>query len=157
MDFNCEKCGEWIKKNKKFETCDLNILTSKDSEKIILEGKIKNLHNFSNDTFVQYWAASPIDRKKSKTFIPFANKNIAFFNSPNVGRSLIGKNGSFRITIKYPNSYYTNMGSIENPPNIQFFFTDNLKQSKIVTVVFDEKAQNINIRNPNYIFKRFTK
>ena len=92
--------------------------------------------------YVQYWAPSPPDSMHSfsGSGLPFPNEEVAYSNSPNIGRALLGKDGSFIIKLMYPNSYYKKMGSEYVKPNVKILFNDQdgNMYGKIITVSLGE-------------------
>jgi hypothetical protein len=69
--------------------------------------------------FVKYSAANPptYNSNFSGSGLPYPTEDIAFENTPNKGVVEV-VNGQFKFTIKYPNSYYTNMGTIYVEPYV---------------------------------------
>jgi hypothetical protein len=76
--------------------------------------------------FIKYSAANPptYSSNFSGSGMPFPNEDIAFENTPNRGVVEI-VNGHFNFTIKYPNSYYTNMGSIYIEPYVNILLVNS--------------------------------
>ncbi len=70
-----------------------------------------------------YAAASPPDFRQSYSGsgLPFANREMAMCNSPNVG--VIG--GTFSFEVIFPNSYYINNGSKLVTPEVCIDFDTN--------------------------------
>lgn len=81
----------------------------------LVKGSIKGLGNKT----IMYWAPSPPNYRQSYTgsSLPYANPTIAFQNTPNKG-FVSTKNGSFEFKIKYPNGYYTGLGSVYVDPHV---------------------------------------
>jgi len=71
---------------------------------------------------LKYWAANPPDYHLSLagTALPFANQEMAFEPSMNVGELVTEANGSFKFRIAAPNSYYTCAGRQLIPPHLNF-------------------------------------
>ena len=66
-----------------------------------------------------FYAADPADKRASFTGsgLPFPNATVAF--SPGQqGEINIGMDGMFQFSIKMPNSYYQNLGSLQIPPTV---------------------------------------
>ncbi|MHB1952482.1 MAG: hypothetical protein ACYCOU_01940 [Sulfobacillus sp.] len=59
---------------------------------------------------MRYLAACPPDARVSRSGsnLPFANPDMAFEATPNVGVAPCGEEGDFEFSISYPNSYYRN-------------------------------------------------
>ena len=89
---------------------------------------------FDETMYVKYTAANPptYNSNFSGSGLPFPTEEIAFENSPNRGVTEI-KNGHFSFTIKYPNSYYINMGTVYVGPNIRLVIInkDNKELSNV--------------------------
>jgi len=135
-------CDKWAKDNKLFKTCNLTVSTNPEKQTII-EGVIKDplrsrLLSLGKQVYVQYWAPSPPDYRHSfsGSGLPFPNEEVAYSNSPNIGRALLGKDGSFVVKLVYPNSYYKRMGAEYVKPNVKLLFNDQdgNMYGKIVTV-----------------------
>ncbi len=79
--------------------------------------------NFVKKLFVKYNASNPPNYNSSfsGSGLPYPNEEIAFENTPNKGIVEI-LNGDFKIKIKYPNSYYSNMRYV--PPEIRLLIVD---------------------------------
>ena len=87
-----------------------NILEDEnDKNYIIIKGNIKNPNNY---TKMAIMAPNPIDKITSFSgkALPYPCEMIAFENTPNF--KIINKDGIIDIVMKYPNSYYINMGTI---------------------------------------------
>jgi hypothetical protein len=72
-----------------------------------------------DDDELFYIAAAPADHRISFTGsgLPFANPTQAFQHTPNQGRIVLRGN-TFDIPLRYPNSYYINLGERLIPPTI---------------------------------------
>lgn len=103
---------------------------------LVVSGKL-NLPNFSEKLFVKYTASSPptYNSNFSGSGLPYPNEIVAFENSPNKGVAEV-INGDFSFTIKYPNSYYMNMGTIYIPPQVKLLLVnkDNKEMGKPLTI-----------------------
>ena len=64
-----------------------------------------------NPGSVSYWAASPPDRRLSYSGsgLPFPNAEIAYENTPNVGKVPVVE-GQFEFRIEKPNTFYVGQG-----------------------------------------------
>ena len=95
----------------------------------IINGKLKgDLLNLSlnNNLYLKYWAANTptYNSNFSGSGLPFPTEEIAFENSNNHGVSKIS-NGNFSISMRYPNSYYKNMGTEYVFPEVMVKIFDN--------------------------------
>ena len=95
-----------------------------------------------NNLKIVYWAANPPDYLQSfnGSGLPYPNPEIAYQNTPNLGIANLDGN-AYSFDILYPNSYYTELGTVYNEPrvHIKLCTGDNSK-------VYD--IQTINLKNP---------
>lgn len=91
----------------------------------IVSGKL-NFPNLTQKLFIKYTASSPptYNANFSGSALPFPNELVAFENTPNKGVAEV-INGNFKFILNYPNSYYTNMGTIYVPPQVKISLVDN--------------------------------
>jgi hypothetical protein len=139
-------CERWTKTDKVFETCDIQIRQNENGC-VVFEGQTKDplrsrLIALPNTVFVQYWAASPPDYRTSfsGSGFPFPNEETAFDRSPNIGKVPLSEDGSFKIKLRYPNSYYKRLGSVYVRPSVKLIFRDieGNMLGKVVTIVLGE-------------------
>ena len=104
----------------------------------MVSGNINAL-NIGNKLYIKYTAANPptFSSNFSGSGMPFPNEEIAYENTPN--RNVVEVNGgSFSFLLKFPNSYYINMGTELIEPHVKMILVDsNNKQwgkEKIVKV-----------------------
>ncbi len=90
-------------------SCNGIVLNSGQGE-FTVKGKISS--NSGKKLKLLYYASNPstYNGSYSGSGLPFPNKQVAFENSPNQGAVLTNKDGSFEIKVKYPNSYYIDLG-----------------------------------------------
>jgi len=76
--------------------------------------------------YVQYWAANPPTWVQSfaGSGMPYANEEMAYQNTPNVGKVEMGKTGKFRFRLMFPNSYYKHLGKDYVRPHVKLLFRD---------------------------------
>ena len=76
--------------------------------------------------FVKYTAPNPptYSSNFSGSGMPYPNEDIAFDNTPNRGVVEV-INGKFSFTLKYPNSYYINMGTVYVEPHVKILLVDS--------------------------------
>ena len=74
-----------------------------------VQGHIENV----GDALLYYWAADPPDYNTSYvgSGLPFPNKEAAYQNKLNQG-IVTTLEGHYEFTLKYPNSYYEDLGNI---------------------------------------------
>jgi hypothetical protein len=94
-----------------------------------ISGKL-NFPNFTQKLFIKYTASSPptYNSNFSGSGLPFPNEFVAFENSPNKGVAEV-INGNFNFSLLYPNSYYTNMGTVYVPPQVKLMLVDRDNKS----------------------------
>ena len=84
-----------------------------NSGSITINGTLGDQTLPTNGLEIIYWAANPPDYRQSfsGSALPFVDQEMAFENTPNRGKVGISSNGTFSFRIKYPNSYYVNVGN----------------------------------------------
>jgi hypothetical protein len=92
---------------------------------------IINIHtkqNIDNNT-LYFIAPNPPDYRTSYSgsALPFFNKEQAFDNTSNKGKVLF-KNKKASFGIKYPNSYYHDLGNIQVVPHVDLLYSINGKE-----------------------------
>ena len=109
-------CDKWLHKyyNNNL-SCEGIVINSGEGEYTV-KGKVNS--KTINPT-VLFWAAAPPLKTASYTGsgIPYANPNMAFENTPNKG-AVVAKNREFSFKIRFPNSYYTRLGTVYNKPHV---------------------------------------
>jgi hypothetical protein len=77
--------------------------------------------NVQGATEVKYAAAAPADLRMSYmgSGLPYANEEVAYEGSPNIGRVAI-QSGQFQFKLVSPNAYYKNNGSTLVQPHVHF-------------------------------------
>lgn len=111
------------------------VQTEKDSFKV--SGTVTS--NTGSKLFVKYSAANPptYNSSFSGSALPFPTETVAFENTPNKG-SVEVVNNKFVFSLRYPNSYYKNMGNIYVSPNVKIIVVNEKNE-----VVSDEVVLNI--------------
>lgn len=79
--------------------------------------------NNVDDDVLYFVAPNPPDYRTSYSgsALPFHNENQAFENTPNKGKVVFKKNKA-SFGIKYPNSYYKNIGNIQVLPHVDLIY-----------------------------------
>ena len=141
--------------NKVFETysknmCPLYKTVNKSS--LLFNINIKNVNNNSylvsgnvssilGNKFIKFFAANPPTYNSTFTGsgLPYPSEDVAFENTPNTGTIKV-ENGKFTFSIRYPNSYYMNMGNIYIPPCVKIVLIDdkNTHLSEVMTINLGE-------------------
>lgn len=102
-----------------------------------IHGKLNQIPNVKR--YIKYSAANPptYNSNFSGSGLPYPTEEVAFENTPNRGAVEI-IDGEFSFSIKYPNSYYINMGTIYVEPHVKLIIVDannnNIGQSKSINL-----------------------
>lgn len=150
-------CDKWKSGKKELPLCDINIL-KKNNDSLILNGTLKgDLKLLSNRTklYVKYWASnSPtFSSNFSGSGLPYPNEIIAFENTKNIGSSEL-LNGSFSISLRYPNSYYKNMGATYVHPEVQIQVFDRNTEKNVSEIQHVNLGEGIPFRTLTYPYQR---
>lgn len=110
MDLN------WHKKLFNQNMCNGSIVNEGKGD-LLITGTIKT--NIK-DAELTYWAPTPANHGASfsGSGLPYPNPEVAYDRTPNVGRVALNSKGEFSIRIKYPNAYYSALGTGYIPPII---------------------------------------
>ena len=132
-------CPRYKNMNESEFVSDLKI-NKVDNDSFIINGKIKSM-NLIEKVYLKYSASNPptYNSNFSGSGLPFPTEEIAFENTPNRGVVEV-MNGSFTFSIKYPNSYYINMGTIYISPCVKILLInkDNEPIAKQQTINLGE-------------------
>jgi hypothetical protein len=120
-------CPQFKNINDSMFIFNLNIKMKNNNAYMIsgtIDGSIGAMSN-SEKLYVKYSAPNPptYNSNFSGSGLPFPTEEIAFENTPNKGVAEI-VNGQFSFTIRYPNSYYINMGSVYVGPHVKLLIVD---------------------------------
>jgi hypothetical protein len=136
------------------ELCSGNI-TKETYGDIVITGTVQSETENPDITF---WAAAPPDHMNSfsGSGLPFPNPEVAFENTPNIGK-VSTKNRNFTFRIKNPNSYYAALGTGYIPPTVYIKICGENEPEKITSIKIDDgipyrslthiKEHNINFYN----------
>lgn len=115
-------CPKYKNLNESGFMVNLNIKHT-DKNSFIISGNV-NTNGFEQ-RFIKYTAANPptYNNSFSGSALPFPSEEIAYENTPNRGIVEI-INGQFSFTIRYPNSYYINIGTIYVKPHLKLILVD---------------------------------
>ena len=118
------RCPKWRSTYQNFSTCETEIIQS--DRKVIVKGMLKGdiiKKEPIGGFFIKYWAASPPTRGYSFTGsgLPYPNPEVAFKGTNNKGILPILM-GRWSIEVDAPNSFYSDLGTVLNPPTVYFSF-----------------------------------
>jgi|SaaInlStandDraft_5_1057022.scaffolds.fasta_scaffold00404_8 hypothetical protein len=150
-------CDTWNSSNKALPLCDVDIVKDNNNSFMVsgsLKGDLMSLSN-TNNLYIKYWAANSPNYNSnfSGSGLPFPNEEIAFENSHNVGTSNISK-GNFSISMRYPNSYYINMGSTYIHPEVQIQVFDTNTKKSVSEIQHINLGEGIPFRTLTYPYQR---
>jgi len=82
---------------------------------------------------LHYYAANPPDYRTSYSGsgLPFANYEQAYENTTNYGSVEVKNNGDATIKMRFPNSYYINLGNYIVHPNVKITYNINNVEKEI--------------------------
>lgn len=128
--------------------CSGVVISSNDQNRDLL---IRGTVNESvKDNLIYYVAAAPPDYRATFTGsgLPFANPVQAFDTTPNVG-SLTLNNNKFELSIMYPNAYYTDLGTVYNPPTLYVYYINRQGQQRTIDIQLSEGIPFRKLTYPN--------
>ena len=130
-------CPQYKENDESMFSFDIKTDTKNNKNIYIINGRLNGqlgVQSTVEKLFVKYSAANPptYSSNFSGSGLPYPNIEVAFENTPNKGVVEIN-NMSFNFSIRYPNSYYKNMGSLYVPPEIKLVVVnrDNKELSKV--------------------------
>ena len=143
-------CNNWKFSNSEFRNCNINTKYNSNGD-FIINGNIKGLVGVK---FIKFWASAPPTYTTSFTGsgLPYPNEYEAFQNTPNQGVVEINE-FRFSFPLRYPNSYYKEMGRLYVPPQVKFQFCNN-KGENIGNVQVLNLGNGIPFRTLNFSKKR---
>jgi len=124
---NISECGFVINMNVK----------NNNHNAFVISGQLN--YPTTKQLFIKYSAANPptYNSNFSGSGLPYPSEDIAYENTPNRGSVEI-INGEFTFSIRYPNSYYINMGTIYIEPHVKLTIVDkdnnNIGETKIINL-----------------------
>jgi len=150
-------CNDFKSAEKKLPLCDLNIIKNGNDSFMVsgkLKGSLLQLSSQSN-LCIKYWAASPptYNSNFSGSGLPYPNEEVAFDKSVNVGKVNL-QNGNFSISLRYPNSYYTNMGTVYVHPEVQIQVFDSVTNKSVSEIQHINLGEGIPFRTLTYPYQR---
>ena len=127
--------NNWRKTLFNKELCDGTFLY-KGSGDLVVNGQLKTMNPTSK---LFFWAASPptYGTSFSGSGMPYPSPEVAYDRTPNKGIVNV-VNGQFSINMKYPNAYYTGLGSLYIPPHVNFKICEDGKSDTYFSVQIDD-------------------
>lgn len=115
----------WSSIYKNLPLCELKIMNNKTDKtfKIVVSGMLKGKYLLASATqnlILHYIApnSATMNTSFSGSGLPYPNEHVAFENSENEGIVEI-INGKFSFSLKMPNSYYTDLGTVIVSPQVK--------------------------------------
>jgi len=124
-EHSTQMCSSYKVKSTSDFIVNIKVDNEQNNNQYVVSGNVSG-GNVLNKLFVKYSAANPptYNANFSGSGLPFPTEDVAFENTPNKGVVEV-VNGNFMIKIKYPNSYYDNMGTIYVEPQIKLLLVTN--------------------------------
>ena len=121
-------CPEFKTINENSFLSNIKIKRNNDNYVLLITGDVIDENN--EEYYIKYTAATPptYSSNFSGSGMPFPNEDIAYDDTPNKGIAQV-INGKFSFTIKYPNSYYINMGTIYVEPHVKILLVNKDNKS----------------------------
>lgn len=132
-------CPQYKNLNENSFVINLKIKNNNVNNSFLISGNVSGHSN--SEIFIKYSASNPptYNSNFSGSGLPFPNETVAFENTPNMGVVQV-VNGQFSFSLRYPNSYYINLGSVYVPPQVRLMLVnkDNKQMESIKTVNLGE-------------------
>jgi hypothetical protein len=118
-------CDEFKTVNDSSFVLGFDVSKFDDKNGYIVKGTVKNIYNVGN-LYLKYTASNPptYGGNFSGSGLPHPSEEIAFENTPNRGVVPL-VNGNFKFKLKYPNSYYINLGTVYVNPTVKVIVVDS--------------------------------
>ena len=128
---------DWRKIYFKKYSCEGVVMDSGFGD-LIVKGTVKS--KTTNPTII-FWAACPPTYTTSYTgsALPYHDPEQAYDRTPNKG-AIVAENGRFEFTLKYPNSYYTGLGTNYQAPRVHIRVCEKNGDSKLNTISLGDGA-----------------
>lgn len=112
-------CSRYKNINENSFVMNMKVKKINNENEYVVSGNVIT-NPFSTQLFIKYTAANPptYNGSYSGSGLPHPNEEIAFENTPNRGVVEV-INDRFEFILKYPNSYYINMGTIYVEPHVR--------------------------------------
>jgi hypothetical protein len=130
-------CPEFKTINENSFLNNIKIKRNNDNYVLLITGDVIDENN--EEYYIKYTAATPptYSSNFSGSGMPFPNEDIAYDDTPNKGIVQV-INGKFSFSIKYPNSYYINMGTIYVEPHVKILLVNkdnkSIEEPKVINL-----------------------
>jgi hypothetical protein len=142
-------CNKWDEDELIYKDCKVKLQKVKNGG-VSVTGLVDiNVISNNKGVYVKFWAPSPADEGQSfNSGLPFPNKEIAYDGTENIGIVNVEGN-SFKFFIKYPNSYYADLGMKYIEPEARFRLYNN-KGKRISNIYIVKLGSGIPYRTLNH-------
>lgn len=124
-------CDNWRKSAFKKMNCEGMLEYSGDGD-VEVTGKVNS--NTSNPKII-FWAANPptYTTSYSGAGLPYHSADQAFDKTPNIGM-VQAQNGEFKFRLKFPNSYYSGLGTVYMQPHVYIKVCEDGGSNKVESI-----------------------
>lgn len=128
-------CEDWRRVYFQKYTCEGIVLDSGHGD-LVVKGVVKS--KTPNPTII-YWAANPATYITSYagSGLPYKDPEQAYDRTPNKG-AVVANNRQFEFALKYPNSYYTGLGTQYQSPRVHIRVCEENGDSKLNTITLGD-------------------
>lgn len=116
-------CPQYKTLNESGFVVNIKVKNNESNNSLMVSGSV-NINSGSN-LFIKYSAANPPTYNSNFTGsgLPYPSEDIAYENTPNRGVVPV-VNGNFSFSIRVPNSYYINMGTVFVDPHVKLILVN---------------------------------
>lgn len=145
---------KWKSVYKNLPLCEVHIANNQIDTNYLISGTLKNellaLSGYEPLVLKYYAANSPTyNGSFSGSGLPYPNEEVAFEKSENMGQVDIHE-GKFLFKIRFPNSYYKNLGTIFVPPEVRIRVCSKTKGTAVSDIQVVRLGENIPFRSLDY-------
>jgi hypothetical protein len=149
---------QWRSIYKELPLCDVNVMTKNNNAIFVISGMLKGnllMLAATQQVVLHYIAAnSPTyNGSFSGSGLPYPNEHVAFENTENEGVVEV-INGRFSFSIRYPNSYYKELGTILVPPQVKIRVCSKSGMKPLSDIQVIQIGQGIPFRSLTYPYQR---
>ncbi len=145
---------KWKSIYKDLPLCELYIANNQIDSNYLISGTLKNhllaLSNYEPLVLKYYAANSPTyNGSFTGSGLPYPNESVAFEKSENVGQVDIHE-GKFLFKIRFPNSYYKNLGTILVQPEVRIRLCSKTRGTPVSDIQVVRLGESIPFRTLDY-------